>query len=98
MSERCIRKVQCPASVGDTLRVVLVSSTTRSCSSSCLTAWLTAEVETPSSRAAPVKLRRRATARKTCSCGSTAVFKREVWRVRAGTVKPSLTAYCLYCG
>lgn len=44
-----------PASVGDTLRVVRVSSATPSCSSSCRTAWLTADGETPSSRAAALK-------------------------------------------
>ncbi len=52
-----------PASVSETLRVVRARSTTRSCSSSCRTAWLTADLETPSSRAALLKLRCRATTR-----------------------------------
>jgi hypothetical protein len=53
-----------PSPVSDTLRVLRTSSVTRSSCSRCRTAWLTADVETPSSRAAPLKLCRRATARK----------------------------------
>jgi hypothetical protein len=41
--------------------------------SSCFTVWLTADVDTPSSRAAPLNLRCRAIARKTWSWGSGAV-------------------------
>jgi hypothetical protein len=63
-----------PASVREKLRVVRASRTTRSCSSSWRTAWLTADLDTPSSRAALVKLRRRATARTAWSCGKSAGF------------------------
>src|SRR5436190_433674 len=52
-----------PASVGATLRVVLASRRTPIRSSSPRTAWLSAEVETPSRFAARVKLRSSATAR-----------------------------------
>src|SRR3989441_6081554 len=58
------REISCsPASVGATLRVVLASSRTPSCSSIPRIAWLRAEVDTPSRFAARVKLRSSATAR-----------------------------------
>lgn len=53
-----------PASVGETLRVVRVSSRMPSRVSSARTVWLSAEGDTPSCAAAQVKLRSRATARK----------------------------------
>ena len=53
-----------PASVGDTLRVVRVSSRTPSRASSPRMVWLSADCETPSFAAALVKLRSRATATK----------------------------------
>lgn len=56
-----------PASVSDTLRVVRAKRTTRRSFSSCATFWLTADRETLGSRAAPLKLRVRATARNACS-------------------------------
>jgi hypothetical protein len=59
--------------VSDTLRVVRVSKTTRSCSSSWLTAWLTADRDTDSSRAAAAKLPCRATARNVWSREKAAV-------------------------
>ena len=53
-----------PASVGETLRVVRVSSRTPSRASSSRIVWLSADCETPSLAAALVKLRSRATAMK----------------------------------
>src|SRR6266571_9401754 len=52
---------RCPASVSATLREVRVKSDTPSRASSWRTDWLSAEGDTPSSRAAAAKLRRRAT-------------------------------------
>ncbi|MNL58222.1 hypothetical protein D3C87_1818420 [compost metagenome] len=53
-----------PAAVGDTLRVVRVSSRISSRASRPLMAWLSADCVTPSSEAARVKLPSRATVTK----------------------------------
>ena len=54
-----------PASVGATLRVVRVRRRTPNRASRARTVWLSADCDTPSFAAARVKLRSRATERKT---------------------------------
>ena len=58
-ARRC-RSRRSPASVGETLRVVRVSSRSPSRASSPRMVWLSADCETPSLAAALVKLRSRA--------------------------------------
>jgi hypothetical protein len=62
--EPTLARSRSPASVGETLRVVRVSSRRPSLSSSPRTVWLSADCEIPSFFPALVKLRSRATARK----------------------------------